>query len=114
MLLDTGAPRSVLAHAVSGGVAGLILGGVVGYGKYKSGKILQQDALKHAIKAGLEGALVSACAIGAANSLGSNKQVTSNLLESGAYLALGLAGTYAIQNLGFLTTQKKLSEKIKG
>ena len=33
MLLDTGAPRSVLAHAVSGGVAGLILGGVVGYGK---------------------------------------------------------------------------------
>lgn len=109
MIFDTGATRSIPGHAVSGGIAGLMISGVYNYTKFKNGEISLENALQHTLKATAEGALITACAVGVANAFGSQKSILNNLLESGAYLALGVAGSYAIQN--FCTDSQKITSK---
>ncbi|MGI0439556.1 hypothetical protein ACRE1S_03380 [Helicobacter himalayensis] len=109
MIFDTGATRSILGHAVSGGIASLMISGVYNYTKFKNGEISLENALQHTFKAATEGALITACAVGVANALGSQKDVLNNLLESGAYLALGVAGSYAIRN--FCVDSQKITSR---
>lgn len=109
MIFDTGATRSVPGHAVSGGIAGLMISGVYNYTKFRNGEISLENAVQHTLKATAEGALITACAVGVANAFGSQKGVLNNLLESGTYLALGIAGSYAIQN--FCIESKTLNQR---
>lgn len=100
MILNTGTQRSIAGHAVSGGVAGLLLASYMNYKEYKEGKISQEKALKNTLAAGAQGAVITACAIGVANALGSNnKGGFAALLESSAYLCAGVAGVYVIDTL---------------
>lgn len=100
MILNTGTPRSIPGHIVSGGVAGLLLASYMNYKEYKDGKISQEKALKNTLAAGAQGAVITACAIGVANALGDNtKGGFVLLLESSAYLCAGVAGIYLIDTL---------------
>ncbi len=108
MLLNTGAQRSITGHAVSGGVAGILLASYMNYKDYKEGKISQEKALKNTVAAGAQGAVITACAIGVANALGGNKGAFQALLESSAYLCAGVAGVYIIDNVA---NDKKLLKK---
>lgn len=108
MLLDTGAQRSITGHIVSGGVAGLLLASYTNYQQYKEGTISQDKAIKNTLVAGAQGAIVTACAIGVSNALGSNnKGGFQAVLESSAYLLAGAAGAYLISNLN---EDKKIKE----
>lgn len=101
MILDTGMPRSLSAHAVSGAAAGLITAGIANYQRYKSGSISQSQALGNTLKGTAQGALLGVCTIGIANALGSPKGALSNIAESSAYLLVGVAGSYALENMDF-------------
>ncbi len=98
MIIDTGMPRSLNAHAVSGAAAGLIAAGISNYQQYKNGEISKPQALGNTIKSTAQGALLT---IGIANALGSPKAALSNILESSAYLLVGVAGSYALENIDF-------------
>ncbi|WP_394994131.1 hypothetical protein [uncultured Helicobacter sp.] len=101
MIIDTGMPRSLNAHAVSGAAAGLIAAGISNYQQYKKGEISKPQALGNTIKSTAQGALLGICTIGIANALGSPKAALSNVLESSAYLLVGVAGSYALENIDF-------------
>lgn len=99
MILNTGAPRSVVGNAVSGGIAGLLVASYINYKEYKDGKISQEYAIKNTIVVSTQAAIATGCAIGVANALGSNKGNFQAIIESSAYLLVGIAGVYAIDNL---------------
>lgn len=113
MIVNTGTPRSVSAHLLSGALMGLMVGGVYEYGKLKNApkihkKQAQNTAIKNTIKMSLEGGVVSACAIGAVNAIGDrNKTPMQNILEASAFLGIGVLGVYAISK----TFQQDTKEK---
>ena len=86
MIIDTGAPRSIKGHAISGAIASLIIN--------------KEKDTKKIIKNSLKGALVASCSIGAANALGNNdKNSFKNIIEALGYISIGIAGFYAINQL---------------
>lgn len=98
-MINTGAPRSVSGHAVSGAILALMASGAYQYSKFKNGQTTQDEAIKSTIKATLEGAALGACAIAASNVIGNpNKNTTSKIVETGAYIAIGAAFVYGVQN----------------
>lgn len=100
MLLNTGDKRSVIGNAVSGGVAGLLVASYVNYKEYKKGKITQNNAIRGAIKVSAQAAVATGCAIGVANALGDgNKSTLQSLLESSAYILVGVAGVCVIDKI---------------
>lgn len=99
MIINTGMPRSIAGHALSGGVIALILSGAYEYSKVQKGEISQKEALKNTAIATLEGGIITACGIAAANSLGSTQSPLKNLLEAATLVAIGMASIYGIQTL---------------
>ncbi len=108
MLLNTGTPRSVAGNAVSSAVAGLIVAGFANYQKYQNGEISKQTAVTNSVKLAAQSAVAGACAIGFANALGKQNSTLNALLESGAFLLVGVAGVCAIEAIDF-ETQKLLN-----
>ncbi|WP_289242837.1 hypothetical protein [uncultured Campylobacter sp.] len=99
-MINTGSPRSVSGHAVSGAILALMVSGAYQYAKLKDGQTTQDEAIKSTLKATFEGAAVGACAIAAANVIGNpNKSTTSKIVETGAYIAIGTAFVYGMQNV---------------
>ncbi|CAM2916888.1 hypothetical protein [Helicobacter burdigaliensis] len=100
MIINTGTPRSVSAHLLSGALMGFMVGGVYEYNKLKNAKDKKQaqnTAIKNTLKMTLEGGIVSACAIGAVNAISvSNKTPMQNILEASMFLGAGALGVYAI------------------
>lgn len=100
MMINTGAPRSVSGHAISGGIIALIASGAYQYTKFQEGKITQQEAIKTTIKSTLEGSVITACSIAATNVIGdSSKTTTQKIALASTYIAIGGAFIYAAQNL---------------
>ena len=98
-MINTGAPRSVSGHAVSGAILALIASGAYQYTKLKDGQITQDEAIKTTIKSTLEGAAIGACAIAASNTIGNpNKSTTTKIVEAATYIAIGGAFVYGVQN----------------
>lgn len=109
MILDTGAKRSVVGNAVSGGVAGLLVASYINYKEYKNGLISQNQAVSNTLTVGAQAAIATGCAIGVANALGdNNKSSFQALVESSAYILAGVAGVYVINNLN---ENKKIGAK---
>ena len=97
MLINTGTPRSIQGHIISGSVIGLVLSGATEYANYQQNKITKQEALNNTLKAALQGGIITAAGIGAANAIGDNtKSPIQNTLEAGAYIVVGMAAIYAI------------------
>ena len=98
-MINTGAPRSVSGHAVSGAILALMASGAYQYAKLKEGQITQDEAIKTTIKSALEGAATGACAIAASNTIGNpNKSTSTKIVEAATYIAIGGAFVYGVQN----------------
>lgn len=111
MIINTGMPRSITGHALSGGIIGFMLGGACAYAKYKNNTISKQEAIIDTAKSTLEGGIVTACGIAAANALGNSaKSPFVNVLEASAYVGVGIASIYAIQN--FKSKECALTKKL--
>lgn len=98
MIINTGIPRSVVGHTISGSIIGAMVSGVYEYSKYKKGEVSKSEAINATLKATLEGGIIAASGIAATNALGNpTKKPLSNALEAMSYVALGVAGVYGIQ-----------------
>lgn len=100
MLLNTGTPRSVQGHGVSGALFGLILSAAFELNNCKKGVIDKKAAAKRISKATLEGGIIAASGIAAANALGDeSKSPILSTLQAMSYVGVGIAGVYAINKL---------------
>lgn len=100
MLLNTGTPRSVQGHGVSGALFGLILSAAFELNNCKKGVVDKKAAAKRISKATLEGGIIAASGIAAANALGDeSKSPILSTLQAISYVGVGIAGVYAINKL---------------
>lgn len=93
MPINTGMPRSVTGHAISGGLVALLVAGINNRARFRTDK---QGAFKHTAKVGLQGAAIGAAAIAATNSIGSKPAMRAGL-EALGYLAAGAAVAVALE-----------------
>eukprot|EP01155_Anaeramoeba_flamelloides_P032647 Anaeramoba_flamelloidesa94143_119.p4 GENE.a94143_119~~a94143_119.p4 ORF type:complete len:125 (-),score=31.27 a94143_119:930-1304(-) len=100
--VNTGEPRNVLGHIVSGAVASAIVSGTINYKKLKEEKIEAKDALKDTVKKTSQGAVATGAAIATANYLGQK----GGFLKAMTAVSIGMAGIYAIEII-----DEKLQEK---
>lgn len=118
MIIDTGTPRSVKGHAVSGALFALMLSSAYEYAGFKAGQKDKKLIGKNIAKATLEGGIIAASGIAAANELGSsNKSVLRSSLEALGYVSVGIAGVYALnkfmQDEPKLITRKRKANEIQ-
>lgn len=100
MILNTGTPRSITGHAISGGLMACMLSGTYAFMQYKHQTMGKQEAISNTLKATIEGGLITACAIGATNAIGdATKTPAQNIVKAATFVALGVAGVYGIQML---------------
>lgn len=109
--VDTGTPRSVMGHFVSGAVASSVLASALNYNRYKKDELCQQEAIKNTAKLTLQGGIATSSAIAAANYLGKGE-----ILQMFSAISLGMMGIYGIEKLEEKTEQlldnKKKEEQI--
>lgn len=97
MIINTGTPRSVKGHAVSGAIFAFMLSSSYEYMIYKRGQKDAKNSAKKIIRASLEGAIVAASGIAASNALGDRtKSPLRNSLEALSYVSMGIAGIYVV------------------
>ena len=101
-LIDTGEPRNVLGHIVSGAVASAIISGSINYKKVKEKKITSKEAARDTVKIASQGAIATGSAIATANYVGQQ----NGFLKAMTALSVGMAGIYAVEVIN-----DKLEEK---
>jgi len=92
-LINTGEPRNVLGHIVSGAVASAIVSGTINYKKVKEEEISQNEAIKDTVKRTSQGAIATGAAIATANYIGQK----GGLFKALTAASIGMAGIYAIE-----------------
>lgn len=109
MLINTGTPRSVKGHAVSGAIFAFMLSSSL---NYKQGRKDKKSATKDILRASIEGGIIAASGIGASNALGDRtKSPLRNTLEALAYVSVGFASLYALNKI--MQNEPKLIKKRK-
>ncbi len=93
-VIDTGAPRSVAGHFVSGAIASAVIAGSINYSRYKKEQISSQEALRNGVKLTAQGGIATSSAIAAANYLGQN-----NFLGFLTAVSLGAMGVYGVEQI---------------
>lgn len=93
-VINTGEPRSVVGHAISGALASGMVAGALNYNQYKNEKITKEMAIKNSLKLTAQGGVVTASAIAAANYVGNN-----NILGMLTAVSLGALGVYGIEKV---------------
>jgi len=92
-MINTGMPRSVLGHWVSGSIASLIVSGAINYKRVEEGKMSTKEAGVDTLKKTLQGGTVTASAIAVANHIGT----PAGYFKALASLSVGAACVYAIE-----------------
>lgn len=101
-LINTGEPRNVLGHVVSGAVASAIVSGTINYKKLQEREISPNDAIKDTVKRTSQGAIATGAAIATANYIGQK----GGLFKALTAASIGMAGIYALELI-----DNKLEEK---
>ncbi len=101
-LINTGEPRNVLGHIVSGAVASALVSGTINYKKLKNEEISSSDAIKDTVKRTSQGAIATGAAIATANYVGQK----GGLFKALTAASIGMAGIYALEMI-----DDKLEEK---
>lgn len=101
-LINTGEPRNIIGHIVSGAVASGIIAGTINYKKAQKKEITKQEAIKDSVKKTSQGAIATGTAIATANYLGQK----GGFLKAMTALSVGMAGIYALEVI-----DEKLDEK---
>lgn len=99
--INTGAPRNVVGHVVSGAIASAIVSGTINYKKTTQRQISPKAAIKDTIKKTTQGGIATGSAIAAANYIGQ----PNGLLKALTAMSIGMAGIFAVEVL-----DEKLSE----
>ncbi|AXK48349.1 hypothetical protein CRU87_00375 [Aliarcobacter trophiarum LMG 25534] len=104
--LNTGMPRSVLGHVVSGAIASAVISGAINYKKYKNGELKSCEAIKDTTKKATQGAIVTGSAIATTNYIGEG-----NYLRAITSATIGVAGVYALEIIEEKLEQKYLTNQ---
>lgn len=105
--LNTGSPRHVPGHAVSGAIAGGVIALVDNMIRVKNGELTKSEATQKTIKASVQGAVATATAISVANNLGDPNKSVFQALSS---LAIGASSLYLIEKFEQKLDEKKVGE----
>ena len=106
-VIDTGTPRNVLGHVISGAIASAVVSGALNYKKAQSKQITKKDAIKDTIKRTSQGAIVTGSAIATANYLGQK----GGLFKAITAASIGMMGIYAIEVIEEKLDQKYLTNE---
>ena len=101
-MINTGEPRNVLGHIVSGAVASAIVSGTINYKKVKKEELSSKEAVRDTIKKTSQGAIATGAAIATANYIGQKGGFFKALTAA----SIGMTGIYALEIL-----DEKLQEK---
>lgn len=93
VVINTGEPRNVVGHIVSGAIASALVSGTINYKKVKDEKISTGEAISDTVKLASQGAITTGAAIATANYLGQK----GGFLKALYALSIGMAGIYAIE-----------------
>ena len=99
--INTGTPRNVLGHVISGARASAVISGALNYKKYQNGQIKKCEAIKDTTKKATQGAIVTGSAIATTNYIGEG-----NYLRALTSASIGMAGIYALEII-----EEKLEQK---
>ncbi|AGH80508.1 hypothetical protein PCNPT3_02830 [Psychromonas sp. CNPT3] len=91
--LNTGMPRHVMGHFVSGAIGSAVGSASINYARYKDKQIDKNTLYRDSSKAFLQGGISTACAIASANKIGEG-----NYLGALLCVALGTLSVCAIEN----------------
>ncbi|MCV6608056.1 MAG: hypothetical protein OIF32_07590 [Campylobacterales bacterium] len=105
-MINTGEPRNVTGHVVSGAAASAIVATGLNYSKYKKEEISKEEAIKNGVKLTVQGGIATGSAIAAANYLGQGK--TLGFLSA---LAVGALGVYSVEKISEKIEEQKLIEE---
>lgn len=105
--INTGAPRNVTGHVVSGSLAAGALAAGINYNKYKKGQIGKNEAIQDSLKLSVQGGIVTGSSIAAANYIGEGSYM--KMLTA---LSIGMAGVYAVEKINERLTSKHIPEEI--
>jgi len=94
LTLDTGEPRNVTGHVVSGAFASGALSSAMNYHRYQKGELNKREAIRNSVKLTVQGGMVTGSAIAAANYVGKG-----NLFGALTALSLGAMGVYATEKV---------------
>lgn len=103
MMIDTGAPRSVTGHVVSGALAAGAVASAMNYNAYKKGEMSKQKAIQDGMKLSVQGGIATGSAIAAANYLGKG-----NIMGMLTAISVGAMGVYGVQ-----VASERLEEDMK-
>ncbi len=104
--INTGTPRNVLGHVLSGAIASAVISGAINYKKYKSGQIKSCEAIKDTTKRASQGAIATGSAIATTNYIGEG-----NYLRALTAASIGVAGIYALELIEEKLEQKYLTNQ---
>ena len=104
LAIDTGTPRSVQGHVVSGAFASGAIAAALNYNRYKKEQISKNEAIQDTLKLTIQGGIATSSAIAAANYLGEG-----SLIKMVNAVSLGIFGIYALEKIDEKIT-KKLTE----
>ncbi|MBN2964416.1 hypothetical protein JWV37_06460 [Sulfurospirillum sp. T05] len=107
-MIDTGAPRNVLGHVVSGTLASAAIAGGMQYNQVQKGTLGKKEAIHATLKLSLQGGVATGAAIAATNHLGK-----SNFFGALSALSLGIAGVYAIEKISEQLQEKDSCESLE-
>ena len=103
--IDTGEPRHIYGHAVSGAVAVGVLSGISNARKVKEENLSKQEAIRDTLKDSMVGGIATATAISVANNLGDPQKSIFQTLGS---LVIGAGAVYAIEKVAKVQKETKL------
>jgi hypothetical protein len=105
--INTGDPRSVTGHIISGAVASGILSGSINYHQVQTGQLTQNQGIRKTIKNTAQGGIATGIAIAATNQLGNAE---GGWLKALSTISIGMASIYAIEVLDHALTQQALNK----
>jgi len=92
LVVDTGEPRSVTGHVVSGAIAAGAVAGAINYNRYKKAEISKEEAIQNSAKLTLQGGIATGSAVAAANYLG-----RGNWIGVFTAISVGAMGIYGVE-----------------
>lgn len=104
--INTGTPRNVLGHVISGAIASMVISGAINYKKYQNGELKKCNAIKDTTKRASQGAIATGSAIATANYIGEG-----NYLRAFTALSIGAASIYALEVIEEKLEQKYLTNQ---
>lgn len=92
--VNTGTPRNVTGHIISGAIASSVIAGALNYNKFQKEEITKEEAIKDTMKLTVQGGIATGSAIAAANYIGNG-----NWFGMMSAISLGMAGIYAAEKV---------------